>query len=190
MGASKASFPGASWLFMGMAESRLEMEEKARKKIIPAETCSAPAVGLRGPRGVDACPPSSSHPCTGAVHLQILMRFLQRCSGRTPLPPAPVVVPLLERVPVPCPSSHTLRVVLCNSGLSFSFTALTSTHTARLEPVRAGCWAGEPCLPWGEPCESPPGLADPQLLSHDAQTGLPSLPQDVFSPGAAPYGQK
>lgn len=33
-------------------------------------------------------------------------------------------------------------------------------------------------MPWGEPCESPPGLADPQFLPHGAlQTGLPRPPQ-------------
>lgn len=104
MGASKASSPGACWLSTGMAESSWEMEEKAGEKIIPAEMCSAPAVGLRGPRGMDVCPPSPSHPCTRAVHLQIFMGLLQRCLGGHPhqwSPAIPVAVPLLEGVPVP-----------------------------------------------------------------------------------------
>lgn len=79
MGASKASFPGACWLSMGS----WKIEEKAREKIIPAEMCSAPTVGLRGPRGMDTCPSSPFHPCTRAVHLQIFMGLLQRCSGMT-----------------------------------------------------------------------------------------------------------
>lgn len=64
--------------------------------------------------------------------------------------------------------------------------------TARACKGKLPGWRALPaCLPWGEPCESPPGLADPQLLPHGAQqTRLPSLPQHAFSPGAAPYGQK
>lgn len=160
MGTSKTSFPGASWLSMGMAESSWEMEKKAREKIIPGEMCSAPAVGLSVPRGMDTAlhplPIHARGQCTSSFSSEVLREDL----SHQPLWLYPCWRGSQSRVP-----QATHPVWPPSNGLS--------SFPAQLPQCSAGACRGRllgwRALPWAEPGESP--LA---LLTHSCHPTVPT----------------